>query len=177
MSTATARPLSLLHVDFEGLYTRHLGRHSQFGVNANHLMALYLLWFGIYSFVTQGARYLGLPSPWSVPVGLAVAYLAVVGLHSPTRVILATAAFLTLFVASVLAVPAVSGWAIPLFLVLIPIGYKIQSWGHKVWTAAADMSDFNRRFPPGRNLNLVLLFYEIPICLNYLAYRRKDWKR
>lgn len=177
MSTATARPLSLLHVDFEGLYTRHLGRHSQFGINVNHLIALYLLWFGIYSFITQGARLLSVPSPWVVPVGLAVAYLAVISLHSPLRVILVTAAFLALFVASVLIVPQVPAWAIPLFLLLIPVGYKIQSRGHKIWTAAADMSDFNRRFPPGRDLNIVLLFYEIPICLNYLAYRHTDWKR
>jgi len=167
----------LLHVDFEGLYTRHLGRHSQFGINVNHLIALCMLWFGIYSFLTQGARSVGLPWPWLVPVGLAGAYLAVVCLHSPMRVILATATFLALFVASVLAVPATPAWAIPLFLLLIPIGYKIQSWGHKVWTAAADMSDFNRRFPPGRDLNLVLLFYEVPICLNYLVFRRKDWRR
>lgn len=177
MSTATARPLGLLHVDFEGLYTRHMGRHSQFGVNTNHMIALSMIWFGVYSFLTQTARYFGLPTPWTVPVGLAAAYLAVIGMHSPIRVILATATYLALLVASLLAVPPAPAWAIPLFLLLIPIGYKIQSWGHKVWTAAADMSEFNRQFPPGRNLNLVLLFYEVPICLNYLAFRRKDWRR
>lgn len=177
MSTGTALPLSLLRVDFEGLYTRHLGRHSQVGVNANHLVALFMLWFGVYAFLTQGARLAGVPSPWMAPVGLATAYLFVISMHSPLRVILATVAFLTLLVGSVLALPPVPGWAVALFLLLVPIGYKVQSWGHKVWTIAADMSDFNRRFPPGRDLNLVLLFYEVPICLNYLVFRRRDWRR
>jgi hypothetical protein len=167
----------LLRVDFEGLYTRHLGRHSQLGINVNHLLALFLLWFGIYAFLTQLARSAGLSIPWAVPVGLAAAYLAVVSMHSPPRVVLATVAFLALLVGAVLALPPLPGWAVPLFLVLIPVGYKIQSWGHKVWTIAADMSDFNRRFPPGRDLNLVLLFYEVPICLNYLLFRPSDWRR
>ena len=98
-------------------------------------------------------------------------------MHSPLRVILATAAFLALLVGGVLALPPLPGWAAPLFLLLAPIGYKVQAWGHKVWTIAADMSDFNRRFPPGRDLNLILLFYEVPICLNYLVFRPRDWRR
>ena len=177
MSTGTARPLSLLHVDFEGLYVRHLGRHSQVGINVNHLLALFMLWFGVYAFLTQGARLVGVPSPWGVPVGLAAAYLLVIGMHSPPRVILATAAFLALLVGGVVALPALPGWAIPLFSSTIPACYKLQSYSHKVWTVAADMSDFNRRFPPGRDLNLVLLFYEVPICLNYLVFRPRDWRR
>src|SRR4051812_16038254 len=123
MSTETARPLSLLHVDFEGLYTRHLGRHSQLGINVNHLLALFMLWFGVYAFLTQGARLVGVPSPWALPVGLALAYLLVVSMHSPPRVILATAAFLALLVGGVVAVPPLPGWAAPLFLLLVPIGY------------------------------------------------------
>ena len=59
----------------------------------------------------------------------------------------------------------------------MPISYKVQAWSHKIWTAAADMSEFNKRFPPGRDLNLILLIYEVPICLNYLVFRRQDWRR
>jgi hypothetical protein len=169
--------MSLLHVDFEGLYTRHLGRHSQFGINVNHLFALFLLWFGIYAFLSQATRFIGVPSSWAVPVGLTVAYLAVVSMHSPLRVVFATAVFLALFLGCVLSLPTLPGWAAPLFLLLVPVGYKIQAQGHKIWTTAADMSDFNRRFPPGRGLNLILLFYEVPICLNYLVFRPTDWRR
>ncbi|MFO0949801.1 MAG: hypothetical protein U0835_01345 [Isosphaeraceae bacterium] len=178
MSTETTRPpLSVLHVDFENLYTRHLGRHSQFGINVAHLVALYGIWFGIYSFVAQVLRLLHVPAWWAVIVGMALAYLAYVAINAPFRVVLATAVFLTFFVASVLAVPELPFWAAPLFLVLVPVFYKVQSYSHKVWTAAADMSEFNRRFPPGRELNFILLIYEVPICVQYLTFRRADWRR
>jgi hypothetical protein len=177
MSAGTTQPLSLLHVDFEGLYTRHLGRHSQLGINIAHLLALYGLWFGVYATVGQGLRLMGLTPSWPVLVAMALAYLAVVALNAPLRAILATAAFLALFVASVLALPDLPAWSIVLLLALIPINYKLQSWSHKVWTTAADMSEFNKKYPPGRDLNLILLFFEVPICLNYLLFRPADWRR
>src|SRR5262249_37227560 len=101
---------------------------------------------------------------------------ALVATTAPYRVSLATAVFLGIFVASVLALPRLPGWSILVFLLMIPVFYKIQAWSHKIWTAAEDMTAFNRRFPPGRTLRLILLFYEIPICLNYLIYERKDWR-
>ena len=177
MSIETVAPLSLWRVDFAGIYTRHLGRHSQFGINANHLLALFMLWFGIYAFLTQFATYLGLPYAWALPIVMASAYLCVVSVKSPLHVIVATALFLVALVGGVLLLPPLPVWGFPLFLILIPLGYKFQSWGHKVWTVAADMSEFNRRYPPGRDLNVVLLFYEVPICLNYLVFRRNDWRR
>ena len=177
MSTETTRPLSLLHVDFDDLYSRHLGRHSQFGINVAHLAALYGLWLGIYAAIEQAVHLLSIPAWWLVIVAMAVSYLAMVAINAPYHVTLATAVFLALFVASVLALPRLPGWAIPAFLVLIPVGYKLQSWSHKIWNIAEDMSEFNKRFPPGRALNFILLIYEVPICLNYLIFRRKDWRR
>jgi hypothetical protein len=167
----------LLHVDFDALYTRHLGRHSQWGINLAHVLALYALWFCIYAAIDQGARLLGLPASWAILAALALAYLAAVSINAPAPVTLATAVFLALFVASVLALPALPAWTIPAFLVLVPVFAKLQSWSHRVWTAAADMTEFNKRFPPGRELNFILLIYEIPTCLNYLVFRRKDWRR
>lgn len=175
MSMPLTRPLSLRHVDFDDLYTRHLGRHSQFGINVAHVLALYGLWYGVYAAVDQSARHLGVRS-WPILAGLAGIYLAVVAWNAPVRVILATAAFLAVFVASVLALPTLPAWSIALFLAMAPAFYKFQSWNHRIWTVAADMSEFNKRFPPGRNLNLILLFYEIPVCLNYLLFRWGDWR-
>jgi hypothetical protein len=167
----------LLHVDFDDLYSRHLGRHSQFGINVAHLLALYGLWFCLYAAIGQGARLLGLPAWWWVSVAMALAYLAAVSLNATVPATLATAVFLTLFVASVRAVPELPGWWIAVFLAMIPVFYKLQSWSHRIWTVAEDMSKFNKRFPPGRELNVILLIYEVPICLNYLLFRRKDWRR
>ena len=59
------------------------------------------------------------------------------------------------------------------FVAMIPVFYKLQSWSHKIWTVADDMSEFNKRFPPGRALSTILLIYEVPICLNYLLFRRQ----
>ncbi len=61
MSTQTTQPLSLLHVDFDDLYARHLGRHSQFGINVGHLASLYGLWFGVYAALYQVLLHAGRP--------------------------------------------------------------------------------------------------------------------
>ena len=38
-----------------------------------------------------------------------------------------------------------------------------------------DMTDYNKRFPKGFVLFVVLLINEVPICLNYLLFDRKNW--
>ena len=176
MSTQTTDSLSLLHVDFNDLYARHLGRHSQFGINVAHLAALYGLWFGVYATIYQAVLHAGLPAGWLIILALAATYLALVAVNAPNYITLATAVFLALFVASVLALPRLSGWWSLAFVAMIPGFYKIQSSSHKIWNVAADMSEFNKRFLPGRTLSYILLIYEIPICLNYLMFRRQDWK-
>ncbi len=176
MSIEVAPPLSFLHVDFDRLYERHLGRHSQFGINVAHVVALYGLWFGAYSALYQSALHLGVPAAWLLVVILATTYLFLVSINAPLRVTIVTAFFLTVFAASVIAEPKLPAWWILVFAAMAPAFYKFQSTNHKIWTKAADMSEFNRRFPPGRALNVILLINEIPICLNYLVFRRKDWR-
>jgi hypothetical protein len=168
MSTLTSRPLSLLHVDFADLYARHLCRHSQFGINVVHLIALFGVWLGVY-----GAIYRLVPVPW-LPIGMAASYLVLVAINAPVRVCLPTAAFLALFVATVLYMPEqIPWWA---YLPLVPVFYKIQAWSHKVWTMAADMTEFNKRYPKGTVLFFVLLIYEVPMLLNFFVFGRKDWR-
>jgi phosphatidylglycerophosphate synthase len=177
MSTQTAQPLRLLHFSFDGLYARHLGRHSQFGININHIAALYGMWFGVYAAITQAARLLEMPAWWLIPIFLAGSYLAVIAINAPMHVTLATSVYLAVFVASVIALPRLPTWSILGFVAMVPIFYKIQAWGHKVWNVAADMTEFNRIFPPGGTLTIILLMYEVPICVNYLVFHREDWRR
>lgn len=178
MTTETAQPpLRLLHFSFDGLYARHLGRHSQFGINVAHLAALYGMWFGVYGAISQAARHLELPAWWLIPIAMAFAYLIMVAINAPAHVSAATAVFLAFFVASIIALPLLSAWWIIGFVALVPIFYKLQAWSHKVWNTAADMSEFNRRLPPGSTLTMILLLYEVPICLNYLIFNRQDWRR
>jgi hypothetical protein len=158
-----ARPLSLVHVPFAELYDRHLYRHSQFGINVAHLLALVGVWFGVY-----GLAYWLVPSAW-VPVGLAAAYLLAIAPNLPARVTAAVAGFLALFVAGVVCSPPLPAWV---YALMVPVFYKFQAWNHKIWTAARDMTAVNRRFPKGPALFWVLLFYEIPFLLNYLLFDR-----
>jgi hypothetical protein len=166
MSTDLARPLGLVNVDFADLYARHLCRHSQFGINVNHLAALFGVWFGVYGFVYSLVRV-----EW-LPVTLAASYLALVALNAPLRVTLATAAFLALFLLAVLRLPELPLWV---YLLLIPVSYRVQAWGHKWFTREDDMTEFNRRYPKGRVLFVVLLIYEVPLVLNYFLFDRRSW--
>ena len=167
MSTLSSRPMSLASVEFDELYARHLCRHSQFGINVAHLVALFGIWFGVYS-----ALYWLLLTPW-VPIGMAAAYLAVVALNTPLRVTVATALFLAVFLAAVLYLPGLPIWV---YLVMIPVFYELQSLSHKVYNVAHDMTEFNAKYSKGFVLFVVLLIYEVPIVLNYLIFGRKDWK-
>ncbi len=176
MSTETIRSSNLLRVDFSDLYARHLGRHSQFGINVAHLAALYGIWFGIYAAVAQAVSLLDSRLSWLVIPSMAAAYLVMVAVSAPYHVSLATAVFLAFFAASVLALPRLPSWSILAFLAMVPVFYKIQAWSHTIWNVAADMTEFNKRFPPGRALSFILLIYEVPICLNYLIFCRKDWR-
>jgi hypothetical protein len=164
MTTVTPGRLTLTRIDFADLYVRHLCRHSQWGINVAHLAALFGVWFGVYGFIHALVR-----MDW-LPVALAAAYLALVAVNSPVRVTLATAAFLVLFVAAVLGLPELPLWA---YALLVPVCYKLQSWSHKVFTAAADMTEFDKRYQKGLVLNVVLLIYEVPMLLNYLLFQGK----
>jgi hypothetical protein len=166
MTTVTPRPLTLLRVDFADLYARHLCRHSQFGINVVHLTALFGVWFGVYGFIHALVGVV-----W-VPVALAAAYLVLVALNASLRVCLATAVFLVLFVAAVLGLPELPIWV---YALLVPVCYKLQAWSHKLFTIAADMTEFNKRYPKGFVLFVVLLVYEVPLVLNYLLFDSRSW--
>ncbi len=169
--------MSLLALDFDGLYTRHLGRHSQAGINIAHLIALYGLWFGIYAADRPGYPPAAPSGFLAIVVVMAAGYLATIGINAPPAVTAATAAFMALFVDQRPVAPGPASLVdrgLPRVDPRLLQGAILEP---RVWTKAADMSEFNKRFPPGRDLNIILLFYEVPICLNYLLFRPKDWIR
>ncbi len=170
MSTLSPRPMTLLSVDFADLYARHLCRHSQFGINVIHLVALYGVWFGVYAAIHW------LCGVWWLPVALATGYLGVAALNAPVRVTVATAGFLALLVGAVLCVPELPWWILGMYAVMIPACYQLQNLSHRIYTRATDMTEFNQRYPKGRVLFVVLLINEVPILLNYLIFDRQNWK-
>jgi hypothetical protein len=160
--------MRLMIVEFDELYARHLCRHSQYGINVAHLLALLGTWFGVY-----GAVYWLLRSEW-VLFGLAAGYLLAMTPSLPVRVLLASAAFMAGLVALVLWLPLLPLWA---YLLMVPVCYKLQSWSHRLFTLERDMTEFNRKYRKGSVLFVVLLVYEIPLVLNYLLFDHKSWRR
>jgi hypothetical protein len=155
--------MSLVSIEFDELYARHLCRHSQFGINVAHLLALLGTWFGVY-----GAVYWLAQSEW-VLVGMAAGYLLPMAPNLPLRVWLASAVFMAGLVALVLCTPLLPIWA---YLLMVPVWYELQSWSHRLYTTARDMTEFDRKYRKGFVLFVVLLIYEIPLVLNYLLFDR-----
>jgi hypothetical protein len=160
--------MSLASVDFAELYARHLCRHSQFGINVIHLAALFGVWFGVYGFAYWLTRI-----EW-LPIALAGAYLAVLLPSVPFRVWAATGLFMGLFVAAIFWLPELPLWV---YLLMIPVFYKLQAWSHKLFTVERDMTEFNEKYTKGSVLFLLLLFHEVPFLLNYLVFDQKNWAR
>jgi hypothetical protein len=158
--------MNVLSVNFYELYRRHLCRHSQYGINSIHLLAVVGIYLAIY-----GLIYGLVKSEW-VLVALAVPYLAVLALNIPVRVFVVNVAIIALLFIAVLTLPEVPWWA---YLLAVPILYKIQAWSHKVYSKEMDMTEFNQRYPKGFALFVVLSVYELPILLNYLFFGKKDW--
>lgn len=167
MTALSARPMSLYFVEFNELYARHLCRHSQFGINVIHLIALYGVWYGVYGLLQTLIAALGVVT-WIIAIPAAV-YLAAVMVNVPFRVFAATAVFMAAVLAPVLFAP-LPWWLSWVYLLLIPVCYRVQSWSHSVYTIEMDMTEFNRKYSKGRVLFVVLLMYEVPILMNYLLF-------
>jgi hypothetical protein len=150
--------MTLWRVDFAELYARHLCRHSQFGINVVHLIALFGVWFAVYACLYW------LSGAWWLPILMAVSYLTVVAVNAPMRVTVATAVFLAVFLAAVLGTPELPIW---LYVLMIPIFYEAQALSHKAFTLETDMTEFNRKYPKGFVLFVVLLINEVPLILQY----------
>jgi len=169
METLSPEPMNLLRVDFREIYARHLCRHSQLGINVGHLAALFGVWFGVY-----GAIYCLMRSPWA-PVAMAGAYLLCVAPSLPLRVTCMVAVFLAVLVLALLRIPLLPIWAFWAYLILIPLCYRFQNWNHKVYNLEKDMTLFKQKYAKGRVLFVLLLFYEVPLLINFLVFGRKDW--
>jgi hypothetical protein len=174
-ASLSPRPMSLAVIEFAELYERHLCRHSQFGINVAHLAALVGIWWAVYAAAFCLATALLGELAWWVPAAMAAAYFLTLVPNTPARVLAVTALFLALLVASVVFVPALPWWAFWACLLPIPIFYKLQAYSHKIWDVARDMTEFNRKYSKGPVLFVILLFYEVPIVLNYLLFDRKRW--
>lgn len=165
VSELSARPMSLFRVEFAELYARHLCRHSQFGINAIHLIAVFGTWLSLYGIAFWLFSWLE-EGPWILGT-LAAIYLLAIAANVPFRVWLVTGCLVGLLLAACFALPMVPVW---LYALLIPVWYKLQAWSHKVWDVERDMTEFNAKYHKGSLLFAILTVYEAPILLKYLIF-------
>jgi hypothetical protein len=161
--------LRVFGANFQELYERHLCRHSQFGINVGHLAGVVGTYLALYAML-----YLVTGSAWVV-LAVAGTYLAVLAFNLPLRVFLVTAVFLTLFFAGFFQLPLL-GWAWAwVYPAAVLVLYQIQVVSHRIFTKERDMTDFNKKYPKGFALFILLSVYELPILLNYLVFGKRDW--
>lgn len=157
--------MNLLNVNFQELYRRHLCRHSEFGINVLHLVAvagIYLALYGI-AFALPGA-------PWIVGSVLAI-YLIILALNIPVRLWIVNALAIFLLLTLFLSLPTVPVWV---HIGLIFVWHRFQNWNHKVFHKEHDMQEFSDKYKKGPVLFLLLAVYELPILLNYLMFDRRS---
>lgn len=155
-----------LRVNFQELYQRHLCRHSQFGINVLHLIAvagIYLALYGI-AFAMPGAS-------WIVG-GILAVYCLLLSCNIPLRLWLVNVASVLLLLALFLALPPVSWW---IYAILLIVWHRFQIWHHRVYDKHHDMSAFEQKYRKGPLLAVLLAIYELPILLNYLLFDRRSW--
>ncbi len=155
-----------LKVDFQELYRRHLRRHSQFGINVLHLIAVAGTYIALYAiaFALPGSK-------WIITAALAL-YFVLLAFNIPPRLLVANAAVSIVLLSIYLALPRVSVWV---YVALIFFWHWFQIWNHKVYDKQLDMGEFTGKYQKGPVLFVLLSIYELPILLNYLMFDRKNW--
>ena len=150
-----------LRANFDELYHRHLCRHSQFGINLLHLIAvtgIYISLLGIAFAIPFG--------PW-IAGGLLAAYLLVLAFNIPLRVLVLNVAAIGCVLGLFLLLPKVPVWV---HLILILCWHRFQVLHHHVYDESHDMSEFAEKYRKGPVLFVLLAIYELPILLNFLVF-------
>jgi hypothetical protein len=155
--------MNLLRPDFNELYQRHLCRHSQFGINVQHLIGVTVTYLCLCGLIRAVAD-------WTWPLAIcSLLYLGIIFSNTPLRIAIVTAAFVALLSLIFLALPPLAWW---IYLVVMLVAYKIQAWTHRYWDVAFDISGFDKKYRKGFGLFVLLSVYELPILLAYLLF----WK-
>jgi hypothetical protein len=161
MSGGGLQAMNPLHANFAELFERHLCRHSQFGINVGHLLCVIVTYLSLCELV-----YLCVPAIWLL-IGLAALYLVILAVNLPLRVSIVTFVFVGVLFAMFAVLPPLPFWA---YLSAIVLSYKVQVWSHRYWARATDMTEFDKKYPKGFALFILLSVYELPILLNYLVF-------
>jgi hypothetical protein len=162
-----AGPLRILNINFDEVYQRHLGRHSQFGINVLHLIAVYGVYFCIFSVarfaVIAGLPQLSQPELTVILFGLSVPWLAVLLWNVRMGALLLSVLSASLLSLAAALLPLPLWLAIP----LLPAWHQLQQLSHRWYTTHRDMARFAVGYPKGAKLVIMLAVFELPILLHY----------
>lgn len=174
------QPLSILRINFDELFRRHLCRHSEFGINVLHIVSVWGVYCSLLAIEFRFLQWL-LPAAevWQLIAMLLTSllpWLAVVAVNVPVPVLLASASM-----GLALSLPAASqpfpAWV---HLVLLPLWHQLQLVSHRFYTEHRDMSEFATRYRKGWFLSVLLAVYELPIltqffltCVRRFVHRRQ----
>ncbi len=173
-TSRTLQPLSILRVNFDELFRRHLCRHSEFGINVLHILSVWGVYFSLLVIEFRLLQWLLPTAPTSqlvlVMLLSLVPWLTVVAVNVPVTVLLVTASMVF-----VLCLPAawqpIPAWV---HVILLPLWHQLQLVSHRFYTVHRDMSEFASRYRKGWHLSLLLAVYELPILARFfLTCHRK----
>lgn len=163
------QPLSILRINFDELFRRHLCRHSEFGINVLHIVSVWGVYFSLLAIEYRGLLWL-MPtaSLWQRIVIMLISllpWLTVVAANVPMTVLFATASM-----GAALCLPAASqplpAWV---HLLLLPLWHQLQLISHRFYREHRDMSEFAARYRKGWFLSLLLAVYELPILAQFFV--------
>lgn len=156
--------MMLLSADFLELYRRHLCRHSQFGINVLHLVAVVGIYVSLFCIALSFAA-----GPWIIGAVLSV-YFVILAVRIPPLVLSSVVVTVGLMLGIALSLPQVSVW---IHVACLVAWHRFQVWNHRIYPEHHDMSDFAGKYRKGPELFFVLAVYELPILLNYLLFSRR----
>lgn len=173
MASEAKANLSLLRINFDELFRRHLCRHSEFGINVLHILSVWGVYFSLLAIEYRCLQWLVPAAPlWQLLAMLLlslVPWLAVVAPNVPMAVLLVTGTM-----GCALSLPAAlqpfPAWV---HLLLLPLWHQLQLVSHRFYTVHRDMSEFAQRYRKGWHLSALLAVYELPILVQYFLARQR----
>lgn len=148
------------NANFDELFERHLCRHSEFGINVWHLIAVagvYFALFGLVASVPYGESFIG--------AGLCL-YFLTLARTVPWRALAASAAFVASILGLLLSSLEISAWW---YLALLVASHRCQVWQHRFYPRSSEMTRFAAKYPKGLALVALLAVYELPLLLHYFV--------
>ena len=174
---ATTDKMNMFRLDFQEVYERHLCRHGHFGINVLHLLVVLVIYLSLFGIAGSIVNLIAPENEFVILLCLTIPWFFLVVANVPFRVSIVTAITVLLIHGSYVGLSTALPFRVPVW-VWVPLIFAMhwfQQYSHKIYRMHRDMTRFKDKYPKSRYLFTLLLVYELPILLNYLAFGRGDW--